>query len=337
MPVTNGFAMPVALEVDESTATERYARITAMPWEKGFGHTLGNALRRTMLSSLEGVAVSTVKIDDVAHEFSSMPDVLEDVTEIVLNIKKLLVKCEGELPRTLELKTKKAGAVTAADIKEDGVTTVLNPDLHICTLDAERPFRMEIQIDRGRGYRTAEANKTEDQAIGVIPVDSLFSPVERVRYDVEACRVGNITDYDRLDLEVWTDGRITPLAAVQTAAAIVKEHLAVFLGGGEEPVVENELSEEEQQLLNQMMREVDELELSVRAKNCLHNAGINQLGNLITRTEAEMLKFRNFGRKSLDEIKERLAESNMSLEMPIPENVVRAFDESHSDASEEEE
>lgn len=335
MPVTNGFAMPAALEVDESSATDRYARITAMPWEKGFGHTLGNALRRTLLSSLEGVAVSTIRIDDVAHEFSSLPDVQEDITEIVLNVKKLLVKCDGDLPRTLELKADKAGAVTAAAIQEDGVTTVLNPDLYICTLSEDRPFRMEIQIDRGRGYRAAEANKTEDQPIGVIPVDSLFSPVERVRYDVEACRVGNITDYDRLDLEVWTDGRIAPSVAVQTAAAIIKEHLSVFLEAGGESTEENPLSDEEQALLGQMMRDVEELELSVRAKNCLHNAGITKLGNLVTRTESEMLKFRNFGRKSLDEIKERLADFNLSLEMPVPENVRSAFDERLAGESEE--
>ncbi len=337
MPVTNGFAMPTALEVDESTATESYARITAMPWEKGFGHTLGNALRRTMLSSLEGIAVSNIRIEGVAHEFSCLPDVLEDITEIVLNIKRLLVKSDGDLPRTLVLKTSKAGKVTAADIQEDGVTTVLNPELHICTLDADREFRMEIEIDHGRGYKTAEANKKDDQPIGVIPVDSLFSPVERVRYDVEACRVGNITDYDRLDLEVWTDGRINPVDAVQTAAAILKQHLAVLLkGSSEQPENDTSLSEEETKLLGKMLYDVEDIELSVRAKNGLQNAGIMRLGDLTLRTEFEMLKIRNFGRKSLDEVKERIADFGLSLEMQIPEKVKNAFEEKVSDASEEE-
>ncbi len=323
MPLNETFAMPSALQIDESTATRKYACFTAMPWEKGFGHTIGNSLRRILLSCLEGVAVTQVRIDGVPHEFSAMPDVQEDVMEIVLNLKKLRVKCDGELPRTIELEADKAGAVTAAMVKEDGVVTVLNPELHICTLSQERPLRMEIQIDGGRGYRSSEQNKSEDQPIGVIPVDSLFSPVERVRYEVEACRVGNITDYDQLIMEVWTDGRVAPKEAVRKAARIMQDHLGVFVESpvGEEPVSEEDLSAEEQQLLDTMCRPVTDLKLSVRANNCLQNAGLDTFGRLLAKSEAEMLKQRNFGKKSLDEIKERLEPLELSFDLEIPEKL----------------
>ncbi|MBT7163794.1 MAG: DNA-directed RNA polymerase subunit alpha, partial [Victivallales bacterium] len=216
-----GFAMPASIKVDESTSTATYARFTAEPWESGFGHTLGNALRRVLLSSLEGCAVASVRIDGVQHEFSSIEDVLEDVAEVVLNLKKVRLECDpdAELPRTIELYADKAGAITAGAIQEDGVVRVLNPELVICTLDKDRPLRMEMEIDLGRGFRPAEDNKREDHPIGVIPIDCIFSPVERVRYDVQACRVGNRTDYDRLELEVWTDGRIAPTDALSFAAA----------------------------------------------------------------------------------------------------------------------
>ncbi len=337
MSVTENFAMPSALEVNEETVTNQYGCFTALPWEKGFGHTIGNSLRRIMLSSLEGVAVTSVQIDGVAHEFTSISDVVEDVAEIVLNIKKLRLACAGELPRTLELKAEKAGEVTASMILEDGVTSVLNPELVICTLSADRPLRMEISIDRGRGYRSAEENKREDQPIGEIPVDSLFSPVERVRYEVEACRVGNITDYDQLVMEVWTDGRVGPQEAVQDAALIMQKHLNVFQARPEQAEKEErariyeELSEEELKMLETLCMPVDELTLSVRAKNCLKNAGLGYVGRLLAKSEAEMLKQRNFGKKSLEEIKERLVSMDLSFDMDIPEKLLAVMEDKIAD------
>lgn len=326
MLAVESFAMPEALVVEESTSTNTYARFVAEPWEKGFGHTLGNALRRVLLSSLEGVAISSVRIDGVPHEFSTIPDVIEDVTEIILNLKRLRVQCEGDLPRTLELVATKAGPVTAAAIHEDGVTQVLNPDLHICTLDRNRKVRMEIEITAGRGYVASDQNKDADQPIGVIPVDSLFSPVTRVAYDVQQCRVGNRTDYDRLEFQVWTDGRITPEEAVRTAAGILQRHLTVFTLSSQDQIPqEDRLNEEELELLNRLCADVADLELSVRAKNCLQNAEIDNVGTLVGKTESEMLKYRNFGKKSLDEIKEKLAVLGLALEMPISEGVARAL------------
>jgi DNA-directed RNA polymerase subunit alpha len=324
--------MPRALVVDESTATRTYARFVAEPMEKGFGHTIGNSLRRVLLSSMEGVAVSSVRIDGVKHEFSNIPDVVEDVTEIVLNIKQVKLECSGDLPRTLELRADKAGAVTADSIQEDGVTQVLNPDLVICTLDCDSPLRMELEIDRGRGWRPGEENKREDHAIGVIPVDSLFSPVERVRYDVQSCRVGQRTDYDRLELEVWTDGRIDPREALRRASLILSEHLAVFSEGTGAPeeqypmprrvVKKEERTAEDEVLLQNLTRSVAELELSVRAENCLNNAEIRCLGQLAQKSEPEMLKFRNFGRKSLEEIRNRLEGFGLSFGMDLSEDIL---------------
>ncbi|MCF7853551.1 MAG: DNA-directed RNA polymerase subunit alpha [Candidatus Pacebacteria bacterium] len=320
--------MPQALEIDENTASDVYAKFVAEPWEKGFGHTVGNALRRVLLSSLDGIAVSTVRIDGVPHEFTTISDVIEDVTEVILNIKKLRFRCEGDLPRTLELYADKAGPVTGGNIREDGVTDVLNKDQVVCTLDRDRPVRMEIEIDRGRGYRPAEENKREDQPIGVIPVDCIFSPVERVRYHVQACRVGQRTDYDRLELEVWTDGRVTPDEAVRNAASIIQEHLNVFTQvAGTDEAEEQKLTPEEQEMLEKMCSDVKALELSVRARNCLHNAAIGHIGELIQKTESEMLKYRNFGKKSLQEIKEKLTDMGLSLEMDIPEHLQRAMEQ----------
>jgi DNA-directed RNA polymerase subunit alpha len=274
------------------------------------------------------VAVSTIRIDGVPHEFTTIPDVIEDVTEIVLNIKKLRLRSEGDMPRTLELYADKAGAVTAAAIREDGVTTVLNPELLICTLDRDRAIRMEIEIDAGRGYRPAEQNKREDQPIGVIPVDCLFSPIARVRYDVQACRVGNRTDYDRLEMEVWTDGRASPQEAMMTSASILLSHLNVFTAPqGEEAEEEVTLTEEEEELVEKMCRSVSELSLSVRAKNCLHNAAIDHIGDLVQKAESEMLKYRNFGKKSLEEIKTKLAELDLSLDTTVPEHLIKAMEQ----------
>lgn len=327
MPVSDKFTMPAGLVVDESTATERYAKLTAEPWEKGFGHTLGNALRRVLLSSLDGVAVAAIRIDGVPHEFTSIPDVVEDVTEIVLNVKQLRLSCEGDLPRTLELYAEKAGPVTAACVREDGVTSVLNPDLLICTLDKDRPFRMELEITGGRGYRASEDNKREDHAIGTVPVDSLFSPVERVRYDIRDCRVGQRTDYDSILLEVWTDGRIDPKEAVRKAALLLREHLTVFIEEEDEASTVYLASAEERELLDKLCMSVNEMELSVRAKNCLNNAQVRVVGQLVTKMESEMLKYRNFGKKSLDEIKAKLIEMGLGLGMSLKDEVRMALDE----------
>ena len=326
MPNLDGFSMPTALEVDEATATPTYAKFLAEPWENGFGHTVGNALRRVLLSSMEGVAVSSLRIEGVAHEFTHIEGVVEDVTEIVLNIKKLHLSCEGDLPRTMELYADKAGSVTGAAVREDGVTTVLNPDIVICTLDHDRPLRMELEIDKGRGYRPAEENKRDDQPIGVIPVDCLFSPIERVSYDVQACRVGQRTDYDRLELEVWTDGRIDPQDALQQSAVLLREHLSVFVASEDvETPIAQVTSAEEQKLVDQLCMSVNDMELSVRAKNCLNTAQIRVLGGLVEKTESEMLKYRNFGKKSLQEIKVKLVEMCLGLGMTLKDEVRAAF------------
>ncbi|OGV61512.1 MAG: DNA-directed RNA polymerase subunit alpha [Lentisphaerae bacterium RIFOXYB12_FULL_65_16] len=322
MAAVENFTMPKGLVVDEATVTPTYARFVAEPLEKGFGHTLGNALRRVLLSSMEGVSVASVRVDGVPHEFTSIPDVVEDVTEIILNIKKLRLRCSGDLPRTLELYADKAGPVTAAALREDGVTEVLNTDLLVCTLDRDKPLRMELVIDQGRGFRPSEENKREDQPIGVIPVDSLFSPVDRVRYDVQACRVGQRTDYDRLEFEVWTDGRIDPQDAVNRAAILLREHLNIFVAAQEkqEPVIQV-TSAEDQQLVDKLSTSVNSMELSVRAKNCLNTAQIRVIGDLVLKSESEMLKYRNFGKKSLQEIKLKLGELGLSLGMALKDDV----------------
>ena len=319
-----GFECPKKLFFYDETPT--YVRIKAEPWENGYGLTVGNAMRRVLLSSMEGVAVTSIKIDGVSHEFSSIPGVMEDVMEIVLNVKKLKFNCQGALPMTLELKADEAGVVTAANIREDAFVDVLNKDQVICTLDKDMNFRMELVIDRGRGYRPSEENKSSDQVIGTIPVDSLFSPVEKVRYDVQDCRVGQHTDYDSLEMEIWTDGRILPKEAVNKAAEILQSMFSVFLvpdaGSNNEQLPPSAgLNDDEKELLEKLKLEVSTLELSVRAVNCLENQNIKFLGELVEKSENQMLKFKNFGRKSLSEIKEKLAEMGLSLEMNLSDNL----------------
>ena len=324
MASLENFELPQSVAVEEATATPRYAKFIAEPWQNGFGVTIGNALRRVLLSSIEGVAVSSIKIDGVSHEFSSVPGVLEDVMEIILNIKKLKFSCEGTLPRTLELYAEKAGPVTAANIREDGVTHVLNPEQLICTLDRDQPFRMDLELSKGRGYNLSEDNKHEDQAIGTIPVDSLYSPIERVRYDVQACRVGQHTDFDRLELEIWTDGRVDPREALTQAALILREHLQIFTTGESTALFAQNnggLTEEERKLVKNLTTNINDLELSVRAVNCLSSAQIHYLGELVEKSESQMLKYRNFGKKSLLEIKEKLYDYGLSLEMVLKESV----------------
>jgi len=321
-----GIEQPIEIKIDEATHTDSYIRITAEPWENGYGQTIGNALRRVLLSSMEGVAVTSIRIDGVAHEFSSIPDVMEDVMEIVLNVKKLKFNCTAPLPRKLELRADRPGPVTAADIRDDAAVTVLNKDQLICTLDKPVDFRMELEIDRGRGYRPAEENKHEDQPIGTIPVDSLFSPVEKVRYYVSDCRVGQHIDYDSLEMEIWTDRRILPMEALNKAATTLHNMFNVFItdnvgSNNQLQPASAGLNDEEKELLDKLLKDVNELQLSVRAVNCLNSANIQCIGELVEKSAGQMLKFRNFGKKSLSEITQKLIEMGLNLEMTLPDNV----------------
>jgi DNA-directed RNA polymerase subunit alpha len=320
------FELPSKLTKVEEGATPTYAKFIAEPFEAGYGHTVGNSLRRVLLSSIEGAAISSIKIDGVNHEFQSIEGVVEDVTDIVLNLKKILIVSQKREPITLLIKVNKAGAVTAADIQPDANVSIINPDQVICTLDHKKSFEAEIEIKTGRGYYPGEQNKKEEQAIGVIPIDSLFSPVKLVKYSVEATRVGQITDYDKLNIEIWTDGRITPHDALKQSASILKHHLDVFdRVSQEEYEFENqqsEVSEEQNKLRRLLNMSVNEIELSVRAANCLNNANITTVGELAMKTEQEMLKYRNFGKKSLNEIKEKLEALGLSLGMKFDERLL---------------
>ena len=309
---------PRKLEVDQDSLTPTYGKFVAEPLERGFGTTLGNSLRRVLLSSLQGAAITTVKIDGVEHEFTTVPEVSEDVTDIVLNLKEVLLRMHTNEPKTLRIEAEGPKEVKAGDIIADDQVEILNPGHSICTIAEGGKVRMELSARRGRGYVPANSNKVQGQPIGTIPVDSLFSPVRKVNYQVTNARVGQQTDYDKLALEVWTDGSVTPQDAVAFAAKIIKEQLTVFINFDEteEPVVA-ESPREETKLNENLFRSVDELELSVRSANCLQQANIKTIGDLVQRTEAEMLKTKNFGRKSLKEIKEILAEMGLSLGMKL--------------------
>jgi len=322
------FELPSKLTKVEEGATPTYAKFIAEPFEAGYGHTVGNSLRRVLLSSIEGAAISSIKIDGVNHEFQSIDGVVEDVTEIVLNLKKILIVSHKRDTISLGIKVAKAGAVTAADIQPDANIQIINPEQVICTLDSKRTFEAEIEIKTGRGYCPGEQNKKEEQAIGVIPIDSLFSPVRLVKYAVENTRVGQITDYDKLILEIRTDGRITPDDALKQAASILNHHLDVFDRVSEEAYEfesqQSEVSEEQNKLRKLLNMSVNEIELSVRAANCLNNANITTVGELAMKTEQEMLKYRNFGKKSLNEIKEKLEALGLSLGMKFDERLLDA-------------
>jgi DNA-directed RNA polymerase subunit alpha len=314
------FEMPKRLVKEDATATSTYAKFVAEPLERGYGHTIGNSMRRVLLSSLEGAGISSIKVDGAAHEFAAIPGVVEDVTDIVLNLKKVLLKSTNRDAHTVFLTANREGAVTAADIKGDQVVQVLNPDQHICTLDKKMKFEIEIEVKIGRGFCPAEENKKVDQPIGVIAIDSLFSPVRRVRYSVEDTRVGQRTDYDKLIIEVWTDGRITPEDAVVQSSNVLRHHLDVFCDYDKSVVIEFEeaaqrVSAEQAQLKKVLNMSVNEIELSVRAANCLNNANITTVGQLSLKTEQEMLKYRNFGKKSLNEIKDKLQTLGLQLGM----------------------
>jgi len=322
------FELPSKLTKVEDGATPTYAKFIAEPFEAGYGHTVGNSLRRVLLSSIEGAAISSIKIDGVNHEFQSIDGVVEDVTEIVLNLKKVLIVSHKRETISLSIKATKAGPITAADIQSDANIQIVNPEQLICTLDTKRSFEAEIEIKTGRGYCPGEQNKKEEQPIGVIPIDSLFSPVRLVKYAVENTRVGQITDYDKLILEIWTDGRITPDDALKQAASILNHHLDVFDRVSEEAYEfesqQSEVSEEQNKLRKLLNMSVNEIELSVRAANCLNNANITTVGELAMKTEQEMLKYRNFGKKSLNEIKEKLEALGLSLGMKFDERLLDA-------------
>ncbi len=309
---------PRRLDVDGDGATEQYGRVSCEPLERGFGQTLGNALRRVLLSSLQGAAITTVKITGVLHEFSTIPGVLEDVSDVILNLKEVKLRLHAEGPKTLRVHKKGEGVLTAGGLaSEDSSVEIMNPDHKIATLSADGDVEMEVTVELGSGYELAEKNKDEDMPIGTIPIDSTFSPVRRVNYTVTPARVGRETDFDRLNLEVWTDGSVAPVDAVAYAAKILKDQLSIFINF-EEPEEAAITPSEEPEVLNpNLLRSVDELELSVRSANCLQNANIRYIGELVQRTEAEMLKTKNFGRKSLNEIKEVLSSMNLSLGMAL--------------------
>ena len=319
-----GFPMPKSIVVDEATMTDTYAKFIAQPFQSGYGHTLGNALRRVLLSSLEGAAISSVRIDGAKHEFDTLDNVVEDVAEIILNLKKIRLNLHAEGPKTLEIHKDKAGKVTAANIICDSTVEVLNTDQLICTLDKSAPFHAEIEVISGKGYLPAE-NNPAPREVGTIPVDCLFSPVTRVNYQVGAARVGEETEMDSLELEIWTDGRITPRNALEEAARILRDHLQPFLGT---QVVEKDvsLSDEEMRLFKLMSQDVDVLDLSVRAMNCLNSANIKLISELCTKTESRMLKYRNFGKKSLDEIKEKIEKYGLELGMNLSNRLMAALD-----------
>jgi DNA-directed RNA polymerase subunit alpha len=327
MPVRLGrFEMPKSLTKDEATATETYVKFFAEPFEAGYGHTVGNSLRRVLLSSLEGAAITSVRISGAQHEFASLPGVVEDVTDIILNLKKIKFKAVDHEPRTVTINVGKEGQVLAGDIQTVQGIDVLNTNQVICTIDKRQKFEAEMDVRVGRGFFTGDENKRPDMPIGVIPIDSIFSPVTRVKYSVENTRVGQRTDYDKLVLEIWTDGRITPDDALLQASAILRHHLDVFVNYDDSQVefdeTPEEVSQENTRLKKLLNMSVNEIELSVRAANCLNNANITTVGQLAMKTEAEMLKYRNFGKKSLNEIKEKLQQLGLSLGMKFESGLV---------------
>jgi DNA-directed RNA polymerase subunit alpha len=315
------FEMPKKLVLDETVYTPTYGKFIAEPFERGYGMTVGNSLRRVLISSIEGAAVTSVKIQGVHHEFSSIKGVTEDVPQIIMNIKKLILRSHFKTPKPMTIDVEKKGAITAGDIKTDETVEILNPDLHIATLTKEAKLHLEMEVARGRGYVPAERNKKEGQPIGVIPIDSIFTPVKKVNFYVENTRVGQMTDYDKLILEVWTNGSIEPKEALLYASNILQRHLDIFVGFGKLPEEEEVPEEtEEQKLIREKLKvPISELELSVRSSNCLREARIKTIGDLVRKTELEMLKYRNFGKKSLAEINKVLADMGLSLGLKTEE------------------
>ena len=309
---------PRGLTVDQESLTNTYGKFVAEPLERGFGITLGNSLRRVLLSSLQGAAITSIKAEGVEHEFMTIPEVAEDVTDIILNLKEVLLQIHTNEVKTIRIEAEGPREIKAGDIIVDSQVEILNPGHHVLTISEGGRVRMEMTARRGRGYVPADRNKVPGSPIGTIPIDALFSPIRKVNYQVTNARVGQQTDYDKLSLEVWTDGSVAPADAVAYAAKIVKEQLSIFINFDEtEEPVEEVKPVEEAKLNENLFRSVDELELSVRSANCLQNANIKTIGDLVQKTEAEMLKTKNFGRKSLKEIKEILAEMGLSLGMKL--------------------
>jgi len=316
-----GFQKPKRLEVDREGQTDHFGRFFAQPFERGFATTVGNALRRVLLSSIEGAAITAVRVEGVLHEFSPIPGAMEDTTDLILNLKRVPLKMHVEHPKTLLLKTSEAGEVRAKDITPDPDIEILDPEAYIATLGQGSTLSVEMRVKQGRGYVSADKNFDEDLSIGWIPVDSVHSPIKKVNYFVENARVGQATDYEKLTMEVWTSGAVSPRDAVGLASKLMKDHLTIFInieeeeGEGETPV---EIGEADREVWwEKLNKSVDEMELSVRSYNCLKNANIRTIGELVQKTESEMLKTKNFGRKSLKEIKEILAEMGLSLGMKL--------------------
>jgi len=315
-----GFQRPKRLEFERETLTERFGRFYAQPFERGFGTTIGNALRRVLLSSIEGAAITAVKIDGVLHEFSPIPGVVEDATDIILNLKQIPLKLHVDHTKTLTLRVEKAGEVRARDIQVDQDVEILEPDAHIATVAEHGKLHMEMRMKRGRGYVAADKNFDEDLGIGWIPIDSVHSPIKKVNYLVEAARLGQTTDYDKLTVDVWTNGSISPRDAVSLSAKLIRDHLNIFINleEGVEPQGEAAADQPRSGIGNENLdKSVEELELSVRSYNCLKNANIRTIRELVQKTEGEMLKTKNFGRKSLNEIKEILTTMGLGLGMRV--------------------
>ena len=318
--IWKGFQKPKRLVMDSETATENYALFSAQPFERGFGTTIGNALRRVLLSSIEGAAVTAVKIEDVLHEFSSIPGLVEDATDIILNLKQIPIKLYSEDSVTMYVNSNKSGVLTSADIEHGTEIEILDKDVYIATVSEGGSLSLEMRVKNGRGYVSADRNFDEDLGIGYIPVDSVHSPVNKVNHYVEAARLGQVTDYDKLTIELWTNASITPLDALGLAAKLVKDHMQIFIQFEEKDEPEEEADEvQHDAVMEHLTKSVDELELSVRSYNCLKNASIRTIGELVQRSEAEMLKTKNFGRKSLNEIKEILSSMNLGLGMKLDE------------------
>jgi DNA-directed RNA polymerase subunit alpha len=319
--VWRDFQLPKRLDCDEETYTPVYGKFIAAPFERGFGVTLGNSLRRVLLSSIEGSAVTSVKIAGAHHEFSAIPGVLEDIPEIILNIKKLVINSHSKIPKTITIKKTSKGEVKAKDIKVDETVEIINPDLHIATLTKEANFHLEMEVSRGRGYVPAEQVKKEEKIVGVVPIDAVFAPVKKVNFNVENTRVGQRTDYDKLILEIWTNGGISPKDALLYGSNILQRHMDIFVSFGQLPEdaseEEPQMSKEEAALYEKLRLPISELELSVRSSNCLREANIKIIADLVKKSEDEMLAFKNFGKKSLSEIKELLTAMGLTLGMQI--------------------
>jgi DNA-directed RNA polymerase subunit alpha len=316
-----GFQKPKRLAIDSESLTDKYGHFWAQPFERGFGTTIGNALRRVLLSSIEGAAITAVKIEGVLHEFQSIPGVVEDATDIILNLKQIPFKLAGDAPKMIYLRADQPGVITSGMIEADGDVEVLDKEVYIATVSEGGKIDMELRLKKGRGYVSADKNFDEDLGLGFIPIDSVHSPVRKVNYSVEAARLGQITDYDKLALEVWTNGSVTPPDAMGLAAKLLKDHMNIFINFEEEVEAAGVSADNKPEIRNENLnRSVEELELSVRSYNCLKNANIQTIGELVCKSEAEMLKTKNFGRKSLNEIKEILTSMGLGLGMKIDEH-----------------